>query len=365
MISLMLDSGAFTSWRLGEVIDLDRYIEYIHRHRESILVPINLDKIPGKPRTKPTLEDVEDSARVGFDNFLYMRKRGVESMPVFHQGESFEWLDRILESEPEWLGISPRNDYPTKRKLPWLDQVFGHICGDRGYPSVRCHGFGITAISAVLRYPWATVDSLSWLLSASLGTCTFPTQKVDGTWDYLHSRTVGFSERDEKQRAKGSSWTALPPQVQSVYRAYIKELEDVLDLDIPTQDLIDNYVYRDVVNLCFYLRATQGLRVPYTRPSPGFHAASTRHGSSRPVHGPVTVYFTSTEAVTHNWALNRCGVKNRLCSYYSFNGGKKDFDLGIYVKTGSIYEGYNRLQPTDRQEEPVRGSVFDSGRVSF
>ena len=42
---LMLDSGAFSAWRQKQEVDLNSYIEYIHKKKDEFDVIVSLDKI--------------------------------------------------------------------------------------------------------------------------------------------------------------------------------------------------------------------------------------------------------------------------------------------------------------------------------
>ena len=46
-MDILLDSGAFSAWNLGECIDLDAYIGFVKANNGLIYRFINLDKIPG------------------------------------------------------------------------------------------------------------------------------------------------------------------------------------------------------------------------------------------------------------------------------------------------------------------------------
>ena len=46
-VELILDSGAFSAWRLGDTIDLRAYIEYVKRYGHLFKAYVCLDTIPG------------------------------------------------------------------------------------------------------------------------------------------------------------------------------------------------------------------------------------------------------------------------------------------------------------------------------
>lgn len=182
-LHLILDSGAFSAWSKGKVIDIDAYIDFVKKNQASIAHCVNLDVIPGQRGKKRTQDDVEKSAEQSFKNWQYMRSKGVESIPVFHEGERFEHLDRYVEEGATYIGISPMADHPTPVIRRWLDQVFTRITDEKGKPLIKTHGFGVTGFDIMLRYPWTTVDSATWILIAVWGHIFVPPYR-HGTADY-------------------------------------------------------------------------------------------------------------------------------------------------------------------------------------
>ena len=69
---IMIDSGAFSVWNKGTTIDLDDYIIYCLKYINSINYVVNLDVIPGKPGQRPSKEEVERSAVIGYGNYHKM-----------------------------------------------------------------------------------------------------------------------------------------------------------------------------------------------------------------------------------------------------------------------------------------------------
>jgi hypothetical protein len=180
---LMVDSGAYTAWTQGKEIDLESYAEFCRGLMSCAgcrVDFVNLDVIPGRParrpgggaarkaagagrageaRRRPTPEEVEQSARRGWKNLEKIRSLGVPAMPVFHQFESFHWLERMLDSY-DYIGISPSNDEVTDSKFNWLQDVFALLVGRTRL--VRTHAFGATADRLLLGFPFYSADSTTW-----------------------------------------------------------------------------------------------------------------------------------------------------------------------------------------------------------
>ncbi len=168
-VKLMLDSGAYSAWRQRFVIDLDEYIALIQNNLDCLDSYVNLDVIPGVFGRKPTSVEVEDSAKQGFSNLKKMEKHGLSPIPVFHQGERWYWLKRLIDEGYTYIGISPANDRSTDDKRHWLDEAFGFIP-----PFIKTHAFGMTQVELLHRYPWYSCDSMTWMITAANGGVLFP-----------------------------------------------------------------------------------------------------------------------------------------------------------------------------------------------
>lgn len=160
----MLDSGAFSAWTKKINIDLDEYIDFCLQHLDYIDYVINLDVIPGEFGQKALpVEEIERSASEGWANYEYMTKQGIPKeklIHIFHQGEDFKWLEKIVDAMP-YIGLSPANDRSTSEKMQWLDDCMKYVCDDKGYPKVKWHGFAVTSLRLMFRYPWYSVDSVA------------------------------------------------------------------------------------------------------------------------------------------------------------------------------------------------------------
>jgi hypothetical protein len=178
----ILDSGAYSAWSRGVKIDIDAYIAFALEHRHNFDVVINLDVIPSSKGIPPTSKQVEDSARKSWEAFLYMASKGVPTMPVFHQGERPYWLNKMVDFGLTYIGISPANDKTPGQRKVWLDDIFGRIVDKDGWPIIQTHGFGITSVPLLFRYPWYSVDSVSWLLFGAYGQilCPMPNRSLTG-----------------------------------------------------------------------------------------------------------------------------------------------------------------------------------------
>jgi hypothetical protein len=168
--TIVVDSGAFTAWTKGKEISFLDYVSFCKEVRnlsKCRLFFINLDSIPGAFRRRPTKKERDESATVGWENYCAMRDEGIPVIHVFHQHESFDWLDRLAASS-DYIGISPANDVSASERSRWLRLVFSRL-GDVRSTGLRTHAFGVTTLALMEEFPFYSVDSTSWLAPSLYG----------------------------------------------------------------------------------------------------------------------------------------------------------------------------------------------------
>jgi len=164
---VLIDSGAFTVWTKGQSLDVKEYGDFLqelkNQYPDINFKFINLDVIPGKYGKKPNQKDIDNSAQEGWNNYQYLKNRGLDVMHIFHQFEDEKWLRRLIDSS-DYIGISPANDRSIKSRVSWLKWVFGIV-----RTKVKTHGFGITAKSAIRAVPFYSADSSTWIAGVRWG----------------------------------------------------------------------------------------------------------------------------------------------------------------------------------------------------
>jgi hypothetical protein len=109
---VIIDSGAYSAWTSGKSVNRKEYLDFIYQVKIdfapycSQIYYVNLDKIPGNPGRRPTLTEIEDSAKQGMENYHWFKEKGVQTIHIFHQHERWEWLAEIMKLAP-YIGISP------------------------------------------------------------------------------------------------------------------------------------------------------------------------------------------------------------------------------------------------------------------
>jgi hypothetical protein len=172
-LKTFIDSGAFSAHTKGVEIDADDYIAFLNEHDDTVSICAQLDKIPGEFGKPKTREQLLEAPELSWQNYLYMVERlksPKKLLPIFHQGEDFKHLKRMLEFEPkiDYIGISPANDVSTPLKERWIRECF-KIIKNSPNPNVKTHAFGMTSLWVLERYPFTSADSTSWIMTGANG----------------------------------------------------------------------------------------------------------------------------------------------------------------------------------------------------
>jgi hypothetical protein len=217
----MMDSGAFSVWNTGAEIDLNAYIKFCKDYKDCIDTVIALDVIPGKKgEPRPGKEGIEIAATKGWDNYLRMIKGGIpadEIVPVFHQFDDFKWLKLFVERKVPYIGLGwLKQGVNRAQQQAWLDTCMDYVTDSDGRAKVKLHGFGITSMAMILRYPWHSVDSTTALKQAFFGSVFIP-QRKNGKWFFLRTpRSVNVSSKSGARFIKNQHILTLPKKTQEV-----------------------------------------------------------------------------------------------------------------------------------------------------
>jgi len=163
-----LDSGAFSAWSTGAVINVDDYAAFIHDNVASIHVASNLD-------------DTTKTEKLSYENQKALESLGCKVAPVFHTREDPKWLKRYIDEGYDYIFIGGMVPESTAWLTVWLDDLWEkYLTDDAGRATVKIHGFGLTVGRLIERYPWYSVDSTTWLNGARFGTAllNFPGRRL-------------------------------------------------------------------------------------------------------------------------------------------------------------------------------------------
>lgn len=175
---LMLDSGAYSAWTLGKKIDMDKLCEEAKTGRWDEVVA--LDEI--------------GNAEVSATNAKEMKKKGLDVMPVFHFGDPWEVLTEYKTNFNK-VGLSCCLGEAPSESIQWVEECFS-----RAYP-YKFHSFGWIKEDVLMRFPFHSGDSSSWVLSAH----------GFGRWKFANGQHLGLSRKAGRDAA---GKTNLKPEVE-------------------------------------------------------------------------------------------------------------------------------------------------------
>lgn len=182
--NLIIDSGAYSAWRQGKPVVLSEYCAWLKANADWVDHYVALDMInPG---------DSEVAAAQSFKNLEYMLAEGLHPIPVYHTGEDVKWLHRMLDVGCTYIGLSASSLVSRNKVDDWYAFAWSHLVTASGEPVVRAHAFGEGRRISLVRFPWYSADSASWIYMAQVtGQMYMPDgRRVAQRNDQLDSKTT-------------------------------------------------------------------------------------------------------------------------------------------------------------------------------
>ncbi len=175
---LFLDSGAFSAFSKGLVVDLDKYIEYIKKNDIFLETYANLDVIGDEKATAYNLK--------------YMEDRGLKPLPVFHYKSDLNILKELV-SKYDYIALGGLVPLAKKKRIlrSWLDTCFSII-----QDKVKVHAFGLNAFDMWERYPLYSADATSWIKNSIF----YRTNNITGEHDRVKIYKRAMQSDVERQK---------------------------------------------------------------------------------------------------------------------------------------------------------------------
>jgi hypothetical protein len=194
---VFLDSGAFSAWTLGTVVDLPEYCNYINRNRDILRVEDS--------SVMASVLDAIGDAQGTYINQKHMEYLGAKPLPCFHKGEDERWLMQYLEDGYEYITIGGMVGSSVAQLQIWLDRIWDRYLAPGGKPLLKVHGFGLTSVTLMQRYPWYSCDSSSWIQMAAFGNIMWVQDPV------IRSTPLKVSDKSPSKHDAGQHITTLSP----------------------------------------------------------------------------------------------------------------------------------------------------------
>jgi hypothetical protein len=231
----MLDSGAYSVWRKGDKIDLNKYAKFAEKNKAMFRGGIfNLDFID----PPSTAAFGSQSAKKSYENWVQLRKLGVNTIPVHHIGDDETYLRKYME-ETDYIGLGAIAKLDTNSRMYGLDYIWNDVLKNKdGTPKCRVHGLGLTDIRITLRYPWFSIDSTRAIALAAYGGILIPKISEAEGVSYGHIRQISVSNQArDHNRGSGDSFFGFPQRVQRQIKEYVNSLGYDLDVSLEGRKL--------------------------------------------------------------------------------------------------------------------------------
>ena len=223
-LSLFLDSGAYSAFTQNIEIDIDEYIQYIKDNRDCI--------------SQYAVLDVIGDAQGTLENQLYMEERGLSPIPCFHYGDDEMYLREYLKKN-NYIALGGMVKRPKIQLEYWLDEIWGkYLTNADGTAKLKIHGFGMTFVSLMKRYPWYSVDSTSWVLTGRFGAV------FCDVGDY---NKIAISNKGDVEGT--GHYCQLDKHSQERIQKYFANLGEGYTIE----ELAEDYKKRDEVNILYFL----------------------------------------------------------------------------------------------------------------
>lgn len=150
-LRIIVDSGAFTAWNTDRTIDLDSYCRFLDSI--SCLRPFHAVQL-----------DVVGDPDASWKNYLKMRERGYDVMPVFTRGEFLDRLDLMYQHTDYVMFGGLVGGRKNKNYVKWFLEK---NAGRKG------HWLGFVNMDFIKCFRPESVDSSSWMSAARYGNVSF------------------------------------------------------------------------------------------------------------------------------------------------------------------------------------------------
>lgn len=152
------------------------------------------------------------------------KEHGLKPVPVIHYGADMAWIERYLDDGYTFLGIGGLGQGVGKEEyFKWGDRLFSLLCsGPDRLPCAKTHGFAMTAWDLLVRYPWWSVDSASWIKAAAFGQIYVP-RLVKGEFSFDHPPySLTVSEKSPNRKEAGKHLLTLSPAARRAVCAWLE-----------------------------------------------------------------------------------------------------------------------------------------------
>lgn len=255
---IFLDSGAY-SWdhnltmqgkkvtEKDELNYLDSYIKFIKKYEDRLYVYANLDFVGDPEKTFKMQERMEEAGLNPIPVFHYVKDQGLLGVDDAH----FEYLKRILENHDYIaLGGGVSGGLFSYKYMTRFGKKAWKVIKATGR-DVKVHGFGLTSVPVMMRYPWHSVDSTNWIKSAAFGIVYIPRiehKSKKYIYDLIPKR-IAVSKIARNKDTVASHYTNLYSEDEEVQKHICEYFESI---GIDMKKLESESIERAMANFKFF-----------------------------------------------------------------------------------------------------------------
>ncbi len=260
---LFMDSGAHTLWNMhcyhvsrSKRYDyfktpdfweyVDAYAKFVNDNLDAIDWYVSVDAIHNPEITWEVQKYLEE-------------KHGLDPVPVVHMGTPLKWMEKYLAEGYTFIGIggvAREGDRENYRR--WADTIFNLLCpAPSRLPIVKTHGFAMTSFNEMTRYPFWSVDSVSWAKAAAYGSVYVPCKRNRAFSFDQPPHVVCFSHRSPSAKVKGRNYSTFSADERKIIREWLEVIEIPLgkmgeEGEVIDEGVINHYGSRGVANMRYF-----------------------------------------------------------------------------------------------------------------
>ncbi len=229
---------------------VDSYAKFVKRKKDQIEYYANVDVIFNPELSWKVQKYLE-------------KEHKLSPIPVIHFGTDLKWVKKHLDAGYDFIGLGGLGQEATRTAyIKWADSVYNLLCPKpKRLPLVKTHGFAMTSYQLMVRWPWFSVDSASWVKAGAYGFIFVP-HKRDGKFTFEkepYRLTVSLDSPKMKQH-RGHVYTMSGGKNNQIYKT-LEEWIEFIGVEMGVSDnngntikkgIINNHETRYVANLRFF-----------------------------------------------------------------------------------------------------------------
>lgn len=94
--------------------------------------------------------------------------KGIFPLPTVHGDDGVDWFKRYIDEGYKFIAVGRGGRRGRNQSMMYLDRIF-NVRAKMG-SKVHLHGFAITDFELMLRFPWYSVDSSTWIRAGATGS---------------------------------------------------------------------------------------------------------------------------------------------------------------------------------------------------